>query len=175
MPLAFFAHPSSWSRNEPWIETFATRWGAGCPELNAHRAAKAVADERDLGRIDHRVLDEGIEPRLGPRTHQRAVLGVDGGLRLHFRDLFRQHALTITKYIGRERDIAEFGPGLCESQRLRRHALARMDHQHGGTPASHLVIVDHIRFELGVAVRVFDPLALHLGLCWAASERKGGD
>ena len=71
---------------------------AGCPELNADRAAKAVADERDIGRVYHRVLDERIEPRLGPRTHQRAVLGVDCGLRLHFRDVFRQHALTITKF-----------------------------------------------------------------------------
>src|SRR5262249_46245825 len=75
---------------------------AGCPELNANRAAKAVADERDLGRVDDRVLDEGIEPRLGPRTHQRAVLGVDCGLRLHFRDVLRQHALAVTEYIGCE-------------------------------------------------------------------------
>src|SRR5262249_46324828 len=103
---------------------------AGGPELNADRAAKAVADERDLGRVDHRALDEGIEPRLGPRTHQRAVLGVDCGLRLHFRDVLRQHALAITEYIGCERDIAELGPGLREPQRLRSHALARMDHQH---------------------------------------------
>jgi hypothetical protein len=50
-----------------------------------------------------------------------------------------------------------------------------MDHQHGRTPASHLVIVDHIGFEFGVAVGVFDPLALHLSLCWVRSERKGGD
>src|SRR5215468_2091428 len=85
-------------------------WGAGCPELNAHCAAKAVADERDLGRIDHRVLDEGIEPRLGPRTHQRAVLGVDCGLRLHFRDVLRQHALPVAEYICCERDVAELAP-----------------------------------------------------------------
>src|SRR5262249_27174320 len=175
MPLAFLAHPASWSRNEPWIETFANERCAGCPELNADRAAKAVADERDLGRVDHRILDEGIEPRRGPRTHQRAVLGVDCGLRLHFRDVLRQHALAITEYIGCERDIAELGPGLREPQRLRSHALARMDHQHGRTPDSHLVIVDQIGFEFGVAVSVFDPLALHLSLCWVRSERKGGD
>jgi len=147
----------------------------GCPELNADRAAKAVADERDIGRVNHWVLDERIEPRLGPRTHQRAVLGVDCGLRLHFRDVLRQHALPVAEYICCKRDVTELGPDLGEPQSLGSHAFARMDHQHGRPPAGHFVVVDHIGFELGVAVRVLDPLALHLGLCWVLSERKDGD
>ena len=82
----------------------------------------------------------------------------------HFRNVLRQHALAVAENVGRERHVAELGPGLRELQRLRRHALARMDHQHGRAPAGHLVVVGHIGFELGVAVAVLDPLVLHLGL-----------
>jgi hypothetical protein len=48
-----------------------------------------------------------------------------------------------------------------------------MDHQHGGALAADLVVVGHIGLELGVAVAVLDPLALHLGLRRAGDERKG--
>src|SRR5207237_6306347 len=34
---------------------------AGCPEFDAYPAAEAVADERDPGGVDHRVLDEDVE------------------------------------------------------------------------------------------------------------------
>ena len=37
---------------------------AGRAQLDADRAAEAVADERDLGRVDHRVLESVSNPRL---------------------------------------------------------------------------------------------------------------
>ena len=137
---------------------------AGRAELDAHCTAEAVTDERHLGRIDHRVLEERIPAGLRARAHQRAVVGVDRGLRCHFRNVLRQHALAVAEDVGRERDVAELGPGLGELLRFRRHALARMDHEHGRAPAGHFVIVGHIGFELGVSVAVLDPLVLHLGL-----------
>src|SRR6267154_882219 len=147
---------------------------AGSREFDAYAAAEAVADERDPGGIDHRVPDEDIERRLGPRAHQRAVLVVDRDLRLHFGNVLRQHALAVAEHVGGERDVAELGPDLRERLRFRRHALARMNHQHGGPPAGHLVVVDQIGFELGAALAVFDPLVLYLGVCRAGGERDGG-
>src|SRR5437879_10928724 len=59
---------------------------AGCREFDAHPAAEAVADERDPGGVDHSVLDEDIERRLGPCAHQGTVLVVDRDLSLHSRN-----------------------------------------------------------------------------------------
>src|SRR6266850_7488615 len=42
---------------------------AGRREFDADPAAEAVADERDPGGVDHRILDEDIERRLSPRAH----------------------------------------------------------------------------------------------------------
>src|SRR6266545_4492275 len=147
---------------------------AGRPEFDAYPAAEAVADERDPGGFDHRVLDEDIERRLGARAHQRPVLVVDRDLRLHFRNVLRQHALAVAENVGRERHVAELGPDLRKRQRLRRHALARMNHQHGRPPAGHFIVVGQVGFELGAALVIFDPLVLHLGLCRAGGERDGG-
>ena len=108
------------------------------------------------------------------RAHQRAVLVVDRDLRLHFRNVLRQHALAVAENVGRERHVAELGPDLRERLRLRRHALARVDHQHGGPPAGHLVVVDQIGFQLGAALGVFDPFVLQLGLSRAGGERDDG-
>src|SRR5216117_1939713 len=147
---------------------------AGRREFDAYPAAEAVADERDPGGVDHGVPDEGIERRLGARAHQRPVLVVDRDLRLHFRNILRQNALAVAENVGREGHVAEPGPDLRERQRFRRHALARMNHQHGRPPAGHLVVVDQIGFELGATLAVFDPLVLYLGLCRAGGERDGG-
>src|SRR2546428_13371713 len=85
---------------------------AGRREFDADPAAEAVADERDPRGVDHSVLDEDVERRLGPRAHQRAVLVVDRDLRLHFRNVLRQHALAVAENVGRERHVAELGPDL---------------------------------------------------------------
>src|SRR5438093_12912553 len=60
---------------------------AGRREFDADPAAEAVADERDPGGVDHGVLGEDIERRLGARAHQRSVLVVDRDLRMHFRNI----------------------------------------------------------------------------------------
>jgi hypothetical protein len=144
-------------------------------ELDADRPAEAIADQRDLGGVDRRVLDQRIERSLGARPHQRTVLVVDRGLRLHFRHILRQDALAVAEKVGRERHVSELGPGLGETHRLRRHALARMHHQHRRPLAGDGVVVDQITFELGVAVNVLDPFLLELGLCHTGlHEREGG-
>src|SRR5437899_12631020 len=95
-------------------------------------------------------------------------------MRLNYRIILRQHALAEAENVSRERDVAELGPDLRKRLRFRRHALARVNHQHGGPPAAHLVVVGQVGFELGAALAVFDPLVLHLGLCGAGGERDGG-
>ena len=93
---------------------------------------------------------------------------------MHLRHLFGQHTLAIAEEVGRERHIAELGPGLGVRERIGLHAGAVVDQQDRRALAGDLVIIRQIAFELCAVVAVLDPLLLHLGACGQCGECQHG-
>src|SRR5262249_41210907 len=132
------------------------------------RTAETITDERDLGHVDHRILDQRVEAGLRACAQELAVLAEDRGLRLDFIKVLRHHA----EDVGRERHVTELRPVLEMVLGVVGHALAVMDHEYRRAPAGHFIVVGHVGFELDVAVAVFDPLGLRLGRRRAYGKRE---
>ncbi len=110
------------------------------------------------------MLHQCVVAGLGACARQDPILAVDRGLRRHLFDILGQETFAVAEDIGGECDVAKFRPHLRELLRLLRHALAGVDHQHGGPLAVLGVVIDGVALETLAAMGVVEPFLLELGL-----------